>query len=80
MSIRVIDTQATCININRILKERNITAKEVRDALQLDTVQAVYKWLSPNNKTIPSLDSLFQLAHYLDLAVEDIVVLQSVEQ
>ena len=76
MSIRVIDTEATCRNIKGILEERGITPKEVQHALQLDSVQAVYKWISPRNKTMPSLDSLVQLANYLNCGIEDILVMK----
>ena len=78
MSIRVIDTEATCRNIKTILEERGITPKEVQHALQLDSVQAVYKWISPRNKTMPSLDSLVQLAHFLDCDIEEILILKEV--
>ena len=79
MSIRVIDTEATCRNIKSILEERGITPKEVQRALQLDSVQAVYKWISPRNKTMPSLDSLVQFANFLNCGIEDILVLKEVD-
>ena len=79
MSIRVIDTEATCRNIKSILEERGITPKEVQRALQLDSVQAVYKWISPRNKTMPSLDSLVQLANFLDCGIEDILVMKEID-
>ena len=78
MSIRVIDTEATCRNIRSILEERGITPKEVQRALQLDSVQAVYKWISPKNKTMPSLDSLVQLANFLNCGIEDILVMKEI--
>jgi len=78
MSIRVIDTEATCRNIKAILEERGITPKEVQHALQLDSVQAVYKWISPRNKTMPSLDSLVQLANFLNCGIEDILVMKEI--
>ncbi len=47
--------------------------------LQLDSVQAVYKWISPKNKTMPSLDSLVQLANFLDCGIEDILVMKEID-
>lgn len=79
MSIRVIDNEATCSNIKRILEERSITPKEVQKALQFDSVQAVYKWISPKSKTMPSLDSLVQLANFLDCGIEDILVMKEID-
>jgi len=58
MGRSVIDIEATCRNLKEMLEKQNYTAKEVQFKLGLETVQAVYKWLSPNNRTIPSLDSL----------------------
>ncbi len=71
----VIDTEATCRNLREMLENQKITAKEVQIKLGLETVQAVYKWLSPNNRTIPSLDSLVQLADMLGCSIEDILVI-----
>ncbi len=70
----VIDTEATCRNLREMLENQKITAKEVQIKLGLETVQAVYKWLSPNNRTIPSLDSLVQLADMLGCSIEDILI------
>ena len=78
MSIRVIDSEAICCNIMRILEERGITPKDVQKALRFDSVQAVYKWISPKTKTVPSLDSLVQLANFLDCEIEDILVMKEI--
>ena len=78
MSIKVVDNEATCLRLNEMFDERGLTPKEVQRALQLDSVQAVYKWLSPKNKTMPSLDSLVQLANLMDCQLEDILVLREI--
>lgn len=78
MSIKVVDNEATCLRLKEMFDERELTPKEVQRALQLDSVQAVYKWLSPKNKTMPSLDSLVQLANLMDCQLEDILVLREI--
>lgn len=78
MSIKVVDNEATCLRLKEMFEERGLTPKEVQRALQLDSVQAVYKWLSPKNKTMPSLDSLVQLANLMDCQLEDILVLREI--
>lgn len=78
MSIKVIDNEATCIRLKEMFDERGLIPKEVQRALQLDSVQTVYKWLSPKNKTMPSLDSLVQLAYLMDCQLEDILVLKEI--
>ncbi len=59
--------------------ERGLTPKEIQKALQLDSIQAVYKWISPHYKTMPSLDSLVQLAYLMNFNLEDILVLREIE-
>lgn len=78
MSIKVVDNEATCLRLKEMFAERGHTPKEVQRALQLESVQAVYKWLSPKNKTMPSLDSLVQLANMMDCQLEDILVLREI--
>lgn len=79
MSIRVVDNEATSFNIRRILEERNITPKMVQKTLKLNSVQAVYKWINPKNKAIPSLDNLVQLANYLNCGIEEILVMKEID-
>lgn len=78
MSIRVIDTEATCSRLKEMFDERGLTPKDIKRILQLDSIQAVYKWISPKYKTIPSLDNLVQLAHVMDCNLEDILVIKDV--
>lgn len=78
MSVKVVDNEATCLRLKEMFDERGLTPKEVQRALQLDSVQAVYKWLSPKNKTMPSLDSLVQLANLMYCQLEDILVLREI--
>ena len=78
MGEKVINNEATCRNIKRMMEERNLTPKDVQKALQLDSVQAVYKWLNPRVKAMPSLDSLVQLTNLFGCTIEDILVLYEV--
>ena len=78
MSIKVIDTEATCNRLKEMFDERGLKPKDIQNALQLDSIQAVYKWISPKYKTMPSLDSLVQLAHFMDCNLEDILVLKEI--
>lgn len=78
MSVKVIDTEATCQKIKERIDASGLSKKEVQKALNLDSVQAVYKWINPNSKNIPSIDNLIQLAYLLDCQVEDLVVVKEV--
>ena len=79
MSIKVINNQETCAKLKSMLEERGLSAKQVQRELQLDSVQAVYKWISPNCKTMPSIDNLILLANLMDCKLEDILVLNEVK-
>ena len=74
MRKRIIYIEGTCRNLKEMLEERKITPKEVQEYLGLESVQAVYKWLSPNNRTIPSTEDLAQLAALMNCDIEDILV------
>ncbi len=71
-----IDIQGTSQNLKRMLEERKISAKEVQRALKIKSPQAVYKWISINNQTLPSLENLIQLASLLNCSIEDILVIR----
>ena len=79
MSTRFIDIEATSHNIKRILEEKGVTPREVQEALQFDSVQAIYKWMNPKNKSLPSLDSLVQLAYFLNCSLEDLLIMKETE-
>ncbi len=78
LSIKVIDNEQTCIKLKRMLEERGIKPREIQIQLRLDSIQAVYKWLNPKYKTMPSLDNLILLAQYMDCRLEDILVLNEI--
>lgn len=80
--IKIIDNQATCQNLKKMLDERGISARKVQEELQLESVQAVYKWFrtAKGGKTnsIPSIDNMVLLAELMDVTMEDILVLRKV--
>lgn len=83
MSIKVINNQATCANIIRLMKEKGLTPVDVQEAIGFASVQGVYKWKfvaegRPNCKGMPSTDTLFLLANVLGVSVYDIVVFNDI--
>ena len=83
MSIKVINHQATCANIFRIMKEKGLTPVDVQKRLGFASVQGVYKWKfiaegRPNCKGLPSTDTLFLLADLFKVSVYDIVEFNNV--
>lgn len=79
MTRKVIDTVRTSNHLNQLFMERGLTPKEIQKQLRLQSIQAVYKWMNPRYKTIPSLDHLIQLAYILGCSLEDLLVIKEVD-
>ncbi|MCR5107372.1 MAG: helix-turn-helix transcriptional regulator [Lachnospiraceae bacterium] len=79
MKTIIIDNIATSNRLRRKFAECGFKPKDVQSAMQLESVQAVYKWINPKNKTIPSTDSIMQLAYLMNCTVEDIIVTREIE-
>ena len=81
MPIRVINCQATCANIRRLIEEKGLTPKDVKEILNLDSVQSTYKWYATANgkgTSIPSVDNVIILAHILGASLDTIYVTNEV--
>ncbi len=70
-----IDVKATGANLKRLCAQKGITAKELMNLLHLTTPTAVYKWWAGDN--LPSIDNLIYISKYMDVKVEDVLVLVS---
>ncbi|MCR5108965.1 MAG: helix-turn-helix domain-containing protein [Lachnospiraceae bacterium] len=79
MKTVMIDKKATAKRLKKMFLECGIKPEDVKEALQFESVQAVYKWLNPNNKTLPSIDSIVQLAHLMNCPLDDILVTKEIE-
>lgn len=77
--MRIIDHETTASNIKWLLIQNNLAPKDVQEALHLNSVQAVYKWMNPKIKAIPSLDNLLQLADMFGCKVEDILITKNID-
>lgn len=60
---RVIDLVKTGKNIERLLSERGLTARDVQQRLGFAERRPVYFWIQ--GKNLPSIDNLFMLAEML---------------
>lgn len=76
MGLRVIDTEATAVNIKKLFAEREMDPKMIAEYMGFKSPVAVYKWLA--GKSIPSLDNLFQLSLVLDVTIEEIIVVKDI--
>ena len=71
---KVIDVEATSLRIGEMIEEKGLTARQIQRQLDLDTIQAVYKWMKPQYNSIPSIDNLVKLSKLLGCSLEDILV------
>lgn len=74
MNYYSIDVEATSNNLKQICKRKGVSARFLMNLLHLTSPTAVYKWYSGRN--LPSIDNMIVIAKFLDVGVEDIVVLK----
>ena len=73
----VLDLDATGAKIKTLMKQREITPRQLQLILNFPYVQTVYNWFA--GKNMPTLDNLVVLAKVLDVAMDDIVVTKMVD-
>ena len=73
----VINNQATCAKLKKMLEEKGYTPVEIKEMLHLESVQSVYKWYATargKGTSMPSVDNMMRLAYLLKVPLEDIYV------
>ena len=69
---RVIDLVKPGKNIERLLSERGLTARDVQQRLGFAERRPVYFWIQ--GKNLPSIDNLFMLAEMLRVSIDEILI------
>ena len=69
---RVIDLVKTGKNIERLLSDRGLTARDVQQRLGFAERRPVYFWIQ--GKNLPSIDNLFILAEMLQVPIDEILI------
>ena len=69
---RVIDLVKTGKNIERLLSERGLNARDVQQRLGFAERRPVYFWIQ--GKNLPSIDNLFMLAEMLQVPIDEILI------
>lgn len=67
----IINLRETGINLHRIMDKRRITPKDIREYLNLTSVQSVYNWC--NGLNMPTIDNLYALSQLLHVSIDEIV-------
>lgn len=68
----VIDLIETGRNIDRLMKEQDVSKQELADYLGFSAIQGIYKWI--NGTGLPSLDSLYAMSNLFQVSMNDILV------
>ena len=74
MSYPVIDPLATGHTILELRKARGFTVREIQAFLGFENPQAIYKW--QRGESLPSLDNLVALSKFLQVSMDDLIVLK----
>ena len=66
-----INLRETGVNLHRIMDKRGITPNDIKEFLNLGTVQSVYNWC--NGLNMPTIDNLYTLSQLLQVPIDAIV-------
>ncbi len=66
-----INLRETGVNLRRIMDRRGITPKDIKEYLNLTSVQSVYNWC--NGLNMPTIDNLYALSQLLQVPIDAIV-------
>ena len=63
---------ATGDNIARLRRNKNLSVKDVQEAMGFNTPQAIFKW--QRGEAMPSIDNLVVLSELFDIPIDKILV------
>ena len=72
--IRKISKKQTGMQIRQMMIDRGITVTQIQNWLEIDSCQAVYKWLHGVN--LPSVTHLHGLSQILNVKIDEILAVE----
>ena len=66
-----INPRETGVNLRRIMDKRGITPKDIKEFLNLGSIQTVYNWF--NGLNMPTVDNLYALSQFLQVPIDEII-------
>ena len=66
-----INLRATGVNLQRIMDKRGIVPKDIKELLNLGSIQTVYNWC--NGLNMPTVDNLYALSQLLQVPIDEII-------
>lgn len=72
MNYPMVDLVRTGKNITRLMKENNITVKDLQEIFGFEYPQAIYKW--KRGECLPTIDNLIILAEVFHTTIDNIII------
>ena len=66
-----INLRETGVNLRRLMDKCEITPKDIKEYLNLGSIQTVYNWC--NGLNMPTIDSLYALSQFLKVPIDEII-------
>ena len=66
-----INLRETGINLHRIMDKRGITPKDIKEFLNLGSIQTVYNWC--NGLNMPTVDNLYALSQLFQVSIDEMI-------
>lgn len=66
-----IDTKRTGQRIREVMRQKNITVKQVQEYLNLACVQSVYHWL--DGISMPTIDNLYAMSDLFEVPIDYLI-------
>ena len=66
-----INLRETGVNLHRIMDKRGITPKDIKEYLNLGSIQTVYNWC--NGLNLPTVDNLYALSQWFEVPIDAII-------
>lgn len=71
-TIPTLDMVATGKRLKSFFKERHISVEDLRQYLELESVQSIYKWF--RGESLPSIDNLYAMSIIFNFTISDMLV------
>lgn len=70
----IISLEKTAQNISNLIDSSNLSVCDLQNLFGFASPQAIYNWKSGNS--LPALDNLLKLSHFLHTPIEKIIVIE----
>ena len=59
-------------NLRSLMKQHDMTVKDLQKILGLSCPQTIYHWL--NGDSVPTIDNLYNLSHHFDICINELLM------